>query len=71
MLRDRVIKRWIEVFVKDITDPHLHERKARVVNVYPYPSKWMVVKYEDGDNEQIEEKQVTTMFEIIKQNKEI
>ena len=63
MLKDRNIRRGIEVFVKSKIDPGLPERKALVVNTYPHPSIWLVVKYESGDMEQVEENQVTTMFE--------
>jgi len=31
--------------------------------VYPRPSRWLVVKYESGDMEQVEESQVTAIFE--------
>ena len=71
MIKDRGIRRGIEVFVRDPVDPDLPERKARVVNVYPHPSRWMVVKYEDGNMAQVEESQVTTMFEINRRGKEI
>jgi hypothetical protein len=63
MLRDRGIKRGIEVFVKDREEPEMPPKKARVVNVYPHPSRWLVVQYETGDIEQVEESQVTKMFE--------
>ena len=63
MLKDRGIKRGIEVFVKSNTYPDMPLRKALVVNTYPHPSRWLVVKYESGDVEQVEESQVTTMFE--------
>ena len=63
MLRDRGIRRGIEVFVKDLIDPGIPERKARVVNTYPHPSRWLVVQYKDGNMVQVEESQVTTMFE--------
>lgn len=64
MLRERGIRRGIEVFVKS-SDPSEDElKKARVVNTYPHPSSWLVVEYEDGNQEQVEENQVTTMFEI-------
>lgn len=66
MLQDRGIKRGVEVFVKDRMDPDIPERKARVINTYPHPSRWLVVKYEDGGMEQVEEHQVTTMFEHIR-----
>ena len=42
-----------------------------IVNVYPHPSRWMVVQYEDGNMEQVEESQVTTMFEINRRGREI
>jgi hypothetical protein len=71
LLRDRGIRRGIEVFVKDPLNPELPERKARVVNVYPHPSTWMVVKYDDGNTVQVEEKQVTTMYEINRRGREI
>ena len=64
MLRDRGIKKGIEVMVKDPINPDIPGRKARVVNTYPHPSRWLVVQYEDGDMYQVEESQVTTMFEI-------
>jgi len=71
MLRDRGIRRGVEVFVRDALNPELPERKARVVNVYPHPSRWIVVQYEDGNMEQVEESQVTTMFEINRRGREI
>ena len=63
MLRERGIRRGIEVYVKSLVDPNLPERRARVMNTYPHPSRWLVVKYDDGNMEQVEERQVTTMFE--------
>ena len=57
--------------VRDSIDPDLPEKKARVVNVYPHPSTWMVVRYEDGNMQQVDEKYVTTMFEINRRGKEI
>ena len=71
MLRDRGIRRGIEVLVKDLIDPGIPERKARVVNTYPHPSRWLVVQYEDGNMVQVEESQVTTMFEINRKGNEI
>ncbi len=71
MLRDRGIRKGIEVFVKDPINPDNPERKARVVNIYPHPSRWLVVQYEDGDMYQVEESQVTTMFEIKRKGVEI
>ena len=71
MLKDRGIRRGIEVFVRDPLNPDMPERKARVVNTYPHPSRWMVVQYEDGNMDQVEESQVTTMFEINRRRREI
>lgn len=71
MIKDRGIRRGIEVFVKDPINPDLPEKKARVVNVYPHPSSWMVVQFEDGNAIQIEEKYVTTMFEVNRRGREI
>jgi hypothetical protein len=64
MLRDRGIRKGIKVFIKDAVNPDMPIRKARVVNTYPHPSRWLVVQYDDGDIVQVEESQVTTMFEI-------
>jgi hypothetical protein len=64
MLADRGIRRGIGVFVKSNEEPESPARKAIVVRIYPHPSRWMVVKYEDGNMEQVEEDQVTTMFEV-------
>lgn len=64
MLRDRGIRRGIEVFVKGSDLSKDEFKKARVVNTYPHPSSWLVVEYEDGNQEEVEESQVTTMFEI-------
>ena len=63
MLRERGIRRGVEVFVKSRADPDLPEKKARVINTYPHPSRWLVVRYESGDMDQVEESQITTMFE--------
>ena len=63
-MRDKGIRRGIEVIVSDYENPDLPGKKARVVNIYPHPSNWLVVKYDDGNMEQVEEKRVTTMFEI-------
>ena len=71
MLKDRGIRRGIEVFVKDPINPDMPERKARVVNIYPHPSRWLVVQYEDGNMAQVEERYITTMFEINRKGKEI
>ena len=71
MLKDRGIRRGIEVFVRNPTEPDMPERKARVVNVYPHPSRWMVVRYDDGNMEQVEESRVTTMYEFNRKGYEI
>lgn len=66
ILKDRGIRRGIEVLVKDPVNPDQPKKKARVVNVYPHPSNWIVVKYDDGNVEQVEGRHVTTMFEVNK-----
>jgi len=71
LIKDRSIRRGIEVLVKDPVDPNLPEKKARVVNVYPHPSNWVVVRFDDGNLKQVEEKYVTTMFEINRRGHEI
>jgi len=71
MLKDRGIKRGIEVLVKDPVNPEIPIKRARVVNVYPHPSRWLVVQYEDGNMVQVEESQVTTMFEVRRENIEL
>ena len=71
MLKDRGIRKGIEVLVRNLLDPEMPERKARVVNIYPPPSRWLVVQYEDGNMDQVEETQITTMFEIKRKIKEI
>ena len=63
MLEERGIRKGIEVLVRDSADPHLPARKAVVIRTYPRPSRWFVVKYESGDYAQVEESQVTTMYE--------
>ena len=63
MLRDRGIKIGLEVFVKNALEPDKPEKKARVVNIYPEPSNWLVVRYDDGNMQEVEGNQVTTMFE--------
>ena len=70
MLRDRGIKKGIEVLVRDTLDPNVSEKKARVVNIYPHPSRWLIVQYDDGNMDQVEESQITTMFEIKRKGKE-
>ena len=71
MLKDRGIKRGIEVLVKDPVDPDVPEKKAIVVNTYPHPSNWLIVQFEDGNMVQVEERYVTTMFEVNRRGKEI
>ena len=71
MLRDRGIRRGIEVFVKDPVNPTDPEKKAIVVNTYPHPSNWLVVQFEDGNMAQVEERYVTTMFEVNRKGHEI
>jgi len=71
MLKERGIRKGIEVFVKDAVNQDIPIRKARVVNIYPHPSRWLVVQYEDGNMNQVEESQVTTMFELNRGNIEI
>jgi len=71
MLEDRGVRRGIEVLVKDAVDPDLPVKKARVVRTYPKPSRWLVVKYEDGNMDQVEESQITTMFEVNRRGREI
>jgi len=66
MLEERGIRKGIEVLVKDPEDPNLPVRKAVVLRTYPRPSRWFVVKYDSGDIAQVEESQVTTMFEEYK-----
>ena len=66
ILEDRGIRKGIEVFVRNDANPEIPIRKARVMRTYPHPSRWLVVKYEDGDMEQVEESQITTMFEVNK-----
>ena len=64
MLENRGIRRGVEVFVKSTVNHDMPIKRARVVRTYPRPSRWMVVKYEDGNVEQVEESRVTTMFEV-------
>ena len=63
MLESRGIKKGVEVFVRDPIDPDIPAKRAWVVRTYPRPSQWLVVRYEDGSMEQVQENQVTTMFE--------
>ena len=64
MLETRGIKTGIEVLVKDPFESSIPEKKARVVRTYPHPSSWLIVEYEDGNMEEVEEQQITTLFEL-------
>jgi hypothetical protein len=66
MLEERGIRKGIEVLVRDPDAPNRPARKAIVIRTYPRPSRWFVVKFESGDMEQVEETQVTTMYEEYK-----
>jgi hypothetical protein len=66
MLEERGIRKGVEVLVRDLEAPNLPARKAVVIRTYPRPSRWFVVRYESGDVAQVEENQVTTMFEEYK-----
>jgi hypothetical protein len=63
MLEERGIRKGIEVLVRDPDTPNLPARKAVVIRTYPRPSRWFVVRFESGDMAQVEENQVSTMFE--------
>lgn len=71
MLKERGIRRGINVVVRDPQNPDEPGKMARVVNTYPHPSRWLVVEYDDGNMAQVEESQVTTMFEINRRGREI
>jgi hypothetical protein len=66
MLEERGIRKGIEVLVRDPDAPNLPARKAVVIRTYPRPSRWFVVRFESGDVAQVEENQVSTMFEEYK-----
>lgn len=66
MLEERGIRKGIEVLVRDPDAPNRPARKAVVIRTYPHPSRWFIVRYESGDVAQVEENQVTTMFEEYK-----
>jgi hypothetical protein len=68
MLELRGIRKGIEVLVRNPENPRLPARKAVVIRTYPRPSRWFVVRYDTGDIGQVEETQVTTMFEEYKKN---
>lgn len=70
MLEDRGIRKGVEVLVRPLDDPDGVPRKGTVVRTYPRPSRWFVVRYESGDMEQVEESQVTTMFEVYRRTGE-
>jgi hypothetical protein len=63
MLKERGIQRGIEVLVQTNHESEEEYRKARVVRTYPPPSTWLVVQYEDGNMEEVDGSQITTMFE--------
>ena len=71
MLEDRGIRKGIEVLVHRVDEPGLPPRRATVIRTYPRPSHWFVVRFESGDMEQVEESQVTTMFEYYRKGSEI
>jgi len=60
------IRKGVEVLVRNPDTPNRPARKAIVIRTYPHPSRWFVVRYETGDYAQVEENQVTTMFEEYK-----
>ena len=66
MLEERGLRKGVEVLVRDLDSPNSPARKAVVIRTYPRPSRWFVVKFESGDMEQVEENQVTTMYEEYK-----
>jgi hypothetical protein len=68
MLELRGIRKGIEVFVRDPEAPQSPAKKAIVLRTYPKPSRWFVVRFESGDIAQVEESQVTTMFEEYQKN---
>jgi hypothetical protein len=63
LLEERGIRKGVEVLVRDPDSPKRPARKAVVIRTYPRPSRWFVVRFESGDYEEVEENQVTTMFE--------
>lgn len=70
MLEDRGIRKGVEVLVRSMDAPELPPRRATVIRTYPRPSRWFVVRFETGDMEQVEEGQVTTMFEFYRKGSE-
>jgi hypothetical protein len=70
MFEQRGIRKGIEVLVRNPNSPEIPARKAIVIRTYPRPSRWCVVRYESGDYAQVEEHQVTTMFEEYKKGQE-
>ena len=64
MMSARGIKQGTEVYVKNILNSDKPDRKAHVLNIYPYPSNLLVIQYDDdGSMDQVEATHVTTMFE--------
>lgn len=59
----RGIKKGIEVFVHKPGNSKEEPRHARIIRTYPSPSNWLVVQFDDGNIEQIQDQYVTTMFE--------
>jgi hypothetical protein len=68
MLELRGIRKGTEVLVRNPDTPNRPAQKAIVIRTYPPPSRWFVVRFESGDYAQVEENQVTTMFEEYKKN---
>ncbi len=66
MLELRGIRKGSEVLVRSLENPNLPAQKAVVIRTYPSPSRWCVVRFESGDYAQVEENQVSTMFEEYK-----
>jgi hypothetical protein len=66
LLEERGIRKGVEVLVRNVDAPNGPARKAIVIRTYPRPSRWFVVRFESGDVAQVEETQVTTMFEEYK-----
>ena len=63
MLEGGEIRQGMEAFIKDPLGDETSYKKAVVLRKYPKPSRWLVVQYESGDMEHVEETQVTTMFD--------
>ena len=48
MLKEIVIRRGVEVFVKNKDNSNLPEKKARVIKTYTNPSRELGVTYEEA-----------------------